>query len=112
MERDDRGRFVTGNTIASAGGRARAAALSPRRRQAIARKGRRAMVARHFAGDDRAQRRYIAALGAYVYDQMAGAGRPGSPLRSIARHPGTIQEWRSRYYQLNLYYGTHLDVEF
>ena len=110
--RDARGRFTTGNTIASVGGRARAAALSPRRRKAIARKARRAMVRKHFAGDDQAQRKYLAELGRYVYEVQAGTFQPGSPLRTNTRHPGSIQEWRSRYYQLGLFAGQHLDVEF
>lgn len=111
-ERDTRGRFVANNLISSQGGRARARALTRRRRRAIARKARRAMVRRHFGGDDRAQRHYLAALGAYVYEVQAGAFRPGSPLRPNAAHPGPIQDWRSRYYMQDLFTGDHRDIEF
>jgi hypothetical protein len=110
--RDSRGRFVAGNTIASAGGQARAKALTKRRRRAIARKARRAMVRRHFGGDDTAQRRYLAALGRYAYEVAAGSFLPGSPLRTMAQHPGSIQEWRQRYYQLDLYCALNKDVIF
>lgn len=96
-DRDRRGRFTRGNQAARAGGLARAAALDAGRRQEIARTARRAMVDRHFHGDDAAQRRYFGELGAYVYDQAAGAGRPGSPLRPIARHPGPISGWIIRH---------------
>jgi hypothetical protein len=111
-ERDSRGRFLPGNTASRAGGRARAAALSRRRRRAIARRGYRAMVRRHFGGDHQAQRRYLAQLGVYNYEVQAGAFRPGSPLRTTARHPGAIQDWRAAYYTQNLYTGDHIDVEF
>jgi len=95
-DRDARGRFMAGNQFARAGGQARAAKLSPRRRKTIARKARRAMVRKHFAGDDRAQRKYFA----------------GTPVPVRAAHPGPIQEWRSRYYQLDLLNDLHRDVEF
>jgi hypothetical protein len=107
-ERDHRGRFVAGNQIASAGGQARAAKLTPRRRRAIARKARRAMVRKHFAGDDRAQRKYLAALGVWNSEKVF----IGTPIPVRAQHPGPIQEWRSRYYQLDLLNGLHRDVEF
>lgn len=110
-QRDNRGRFVRNNRISSQGGRARAAALSRRRRRAIARKGRRAMVLRHFGGDDHAQRRYWAQLGAYVYERMAGAYRPGSPLRPNAAHPGPIQDWRATYYTGDLLRGQWRDED-
>lgn len=110
--RDARGRFAPGNDLASAGGRARAAKLSRRRRRQIARMGYRAMVEKHFLGDFHAQHRYLGELGAYAYDVQAGAHLPGSPLRPIARHPGTISEWLCRYWQLELFAGVHLDVNF
>lgn len=106
--RDSRGRFRRGNEIASAGGFARAAALDPDRRTEIARAARAAMVRRHFHGRDDLQRAYFAQLGAFVYDQAAGAGRPGSPLRPIASHPGAIQDWIAR--QMTGY--LFLDVDF
>lgn len=111
-QRDARGRFAAGNTISAAGGRGRAAALSRRRRRAIARRGYRVMVRRHFGGDDRAQRKYFAALGAYNYEVQAGAYEPGSPLRPNARHPGPVQDWRSHYYTQDLFTGDHTDVDF
>ncbi len=112
LNRDARGRFIAGNHAASAGGRARAAKLSRRRRKAIARKGYRVMVARHFGGDRQAQRKYLAQLGAYNYEVMAGSYLPSSPLRSNASHPGPIQDWRARYYTPSLLFGEHRDVEF
>ena len=110
--RDKRGRFATGNTIARAGGHARAQALTRRRRRAIARKGWRALVRKHFDGDANCQRRYLAALGAYAYEVQAGAYDPRSPLRPNARHPGSIQEFRTQFYQLGLLHGPHRDVDF
>jgi hypothetical protein len=112
QQRDARGRFAAGNTIAAAGGLARAQKLSKRRRKAIARKGYRIMVARHFGGDQQCQRSYLAELGRYAYESMAGTYTPGSPLRTPTRHPGTIQEFRARFYQLDLMWGSHRDVEF
>ncbi len=106
--RDARGRFTPGNTAASAGGRARAAKLSRRRRRAIARQGYRAMVARHFDGDERAQRKYFAALGLWNSERVF----EGTPVPVRASHPGPIQEWRARFYQLGLFAGLHLDVVF
>lgn len=106
-DRDTRGRFARGNQAARAGGLARAAALDADRRAEIARRARAAMVDRHFHGDDTAQRRYFAELGAWSYDQAAGAGRPGSPLRPIASHPGPIQDWIARYITRPLF-----DVDF
>lgn len=112
QQRDARGRFVAGNTIARDGGHARAKKLPKRRRRAIARKGYRVMVARHFGGDRNCQRSYLAELGRYAYEVQAGTFRPGSPLRTTTRHPGTIQEFRARYYQSNLLWGAHRDVDF
>ena len=111
-QRDARVRFVANNIISKEGGRARAAALSPRRRRAIARKGWRVMCAKHFGSDRTAQRRYLAALGTWVYERMAGSFLPGSPLRTSSRHPGPIQDWRSAYYTSDLFTGEYLDIEF
>lgn len=111
-DRDSRGRFTPGNSAASVGGHARAATLTPRKRRAIARKGYRAMVARHFSGDARAQRTYLAQLGRYAYEVQAGSFLPGSPLRTNCQHPGPIQEWLSRYWQPSLLVGDHLDIDF
>jgi hypothetical protein len=109
--RDSRGRFAQGNTIASAGGHARAAKLSKRKRRAIATKARRAMVDRSFHGDDAAQRRYLAQLGRYAYELMAGSYRPGSPLRTSARHPGPIQDWLAVYWTPSLFDRLNQDLE-
>ncbi len=110
--RDARGRFTRGNAMAGAGGRARAAKLSPRRRRQIARKARAALVRKHFHGDDRAQRHYLAALGAYAYEVQAGAFVSGSPLRPHAWHPGPIQDWLAHYWTPDLFTGDHIDVDF
>lgn len=69
------------------------------------------MVAKHFAGDDQAQRAYIAALGAYAYDVQAGA-YAGGPLRPIAAHPGSISQFLERHWQPSLLAGAHRDVDF
>lgn len=106
--RDARGRFTKGNVAASAGGRARAAKLSRRRRRQIARQGYAAMVARHFDGDERAQRKYFAALGLWNSERVF----EGTPVPVRASHPGPIQEWRARFYQLGLFAGLHLDIQF
>lgn len=112
-ERDHRGRFARNNRIASQGGRARAAALTPRRRRAIARKGYRSMVARHFAGDRSAQRRYLVALAIHNYEVMAAVpGGLGLAVRRAAGHPGPIQDWRAAHYTSSLLYGDHRDVDF
>lgn len=111
-QRDERGRFVANNRISSAGGRARAQRLTARRRRAIARKGYKAMVRRHWGGDSRAQRRYFAELGAWQYEVQSGAYEPGSPLRPNARHPGPAQDWRAAYYTSDLFTGDHIDVDF
>lgn len=111
-QRDRRGRFVKGNTIASAGGQARAAKLSPRRRKAIARLARRRMVERHFGGDDRQQRQYFAELGRYAYEAQAGSYRERSPLRTAVRHPGPIQDWRARKLTFSLFDAINQDVVF
>lgn len=107
-DRDARGRFAAGNHAASAGGRARAAKLSKRRRRAIARKGYRAMVARHFGGDSQAQKKFFGELGIYNSERVF----EGTPIRVLARHPGPIQDWRARYYTDNLFAGAHRDVDF
>ena len=106
--RDARGRFTTGNTAASAGGRARAAKLSARRRRQIARQGYRAMVAKCFHGDERAQRAYFAALGLWNSERVF----EGTPVPVRASYPGKPNEFLTRYWQLELFRGLHLDVEF
>ena len=111
-QRDKRGRFIRGNTIASAGGQARAQALTPQRRRAIARQARRRMVERHFGGDDGQQRRYFAELGRYAYEAQAGSYRARSPLRTAVRHPGPIQDWRARQMTFSLFDAINQDVVF
>ena len=112
-DRDSQGRFTKGNAFAAQGGRARADALTQRRRKAIARKARRAMVRKHFGGDDHAQRRYLGQLGRYNYEVMAGVtGGLGLSVRRATAHPGPIQDWRARYYTEDLFTGAHRDVNF
>ncbi len=105
--RDDKGRFVKGNSIAAEGGRARAAKLSRRRRRAIARKAYRAMVEKHFAGDFNAQKAYFAALGLWNSEKVF----IGTPIPVRATDPGKPADFLARYWQLGLFKGTHLDVE-
>lgn len=109
-QRDAYGRFVKGNAIAKRGGHARAAALSPRRRRKIAKQGWRGLVKRRFAGDERAAKAWVGAVGAYHYDRLVldlyGAIRPAYP------HPGDPVEFRAKLYQLYLLAGTHLEVDF
>lgn len=75
-DRNQRGRFLPGNTTAQRGGQARAAALPPERRQEIARAGWRALVERRFAGDHQAAAEYVGALGAWAAEKVAYAGSP------------------------------------
>ncbi len=111
--RDAKGRFLPGNAEAAAGGRARAAKLSRRRRRAIARKGYRVMVKRHFLGDYRAQKKYFAALGRWNYEQMAAVtGGLGLSVRRATTHPGKPTDFLAHYWQLDLYRGDHIDVQF
>ncbi|MEZ4865317.1 MAG: hypothetical protein R3C14_28670 [Caldilineaceae bacterium] len=109
-QRDGRGRFTKGNQLSAAGGRARAKALTPRRRRAISRRGWRAMVRRHFAGDDRAAKAWLGALGAWAYDQAAGAGN--GVIVGVYSHPGAPGEFLSRRYQLSLFDALNVDVSF
>ena len=53
MERDARGRFVTGNSFASLGGKARATKLTPSERRQIAKIGFQALAYRYFNGKRR-----------------------------------------------------------
>lgn len=108
MNRDALGRFTPGNNLAAAGGRARAAKLSKRRRRAIARKGYRAMVAKHFQGDYQAQRAYWAALGVWNSEKVF----IGTPIPVRATDPGKPADFLQRYWQLQLLNGAHLDVQF
>ena len=84
--RDARGRFTTGNLLASSGGLARAAALTPERRSAIARAGWLALVDRRFAGDAQRAAAWLGALGAWAADQVFA----GTPMYKpdVFRHPG------------------------
>jgi hypothetical protein len=96
--RDQFGRFMQGNRFAALGGKARARALSPKRRREIAAAARAAMVRKHFAGDDAAQRCYFAELGCYNGDPYRG-----DPVPQRFFHPGPIQEWLARHQQLPLF---------
>ena len=111
--RDAKGRFLPGNPEAAAGGRARAAKMSRRRRKAIARKGYKAMVKKHFLGDYRAQRAYFGDLGRWNYEQMAAVtGGLGLSVRRATSHPGKPTDFLARYWQLDLLRGDHLDIDF
>lgn len=78
-ERNERGQFAAGNTQgtkfgtknahASAGGKARAAALSSERRREIARMGWRAFVKRYFGEDEQAAKVYAGRLYAWGVDR-------------------------------------------
>ena len=112
--RDEKGRFTKGNPFAAEGGRARAKKLSKRRRRAIARKGRRAMVEKHFAGDDRAQREYFAALGRYNAMAVIPAtwSTLGASVARAARHPGSPNDFLTVYWQGKLFDALVADVYF
>ena len=68
MDRDKRGRFLPGNSLASIGGKARAAALSPARRQEIARLGLVGLAKSRFNGDVKAARQYLVEKGLAALD--------------------------------------------
>ena len=106
--RDARGRFLPGNTASSAGGVARAAKLSKRRRSAIARKGFQAMVNKWFHGDRFAAGRRWAAVGTYNSERVFA----GTPIPVRAQHPGSVSEFLAKHWQLNLLVGAHTDVDF
>lgn len=106
--RDAKGRFLPGNEFAVEGGRARAKKLSRRRRKAIARKGYRAMVKKHFLGDYRAQRAYFGALGVWNSEKVF----LGTPVKIRATDPGKPTDFLALYWQLDLLWGEHLDVQF
>ncbi|MEZ4684159.1 MAG: hypothetical protein R2932_59110 [Caldilineaceae bacterium] len=100
-QRNANGRFAKGNTISKHGGKARARALSSRRRRQIAKQGWAALVTKRFGGDERAAKAWWGAMGAYHYDQQVldiyGAIRPAFP------HPGDPSDFRSRLYQTSLF---------
>jgi hypothetical protein len=73
-ERDKRGRFCKGNTVAAAGGAARAVALTPEQRSHIARLGWLAFVAKYFGGREDQARRWWGEVGAEAAERMAFAG--------------------------------------
>ena len=84
-DRDERGRFLPGNSLASAGGKARAAALSPARRQEIARLGLIGLANSRFNGDVVAARQYLvqkglAALDAHYSPEMRKWNDPDEPI--------------------------------
>lgn len=106
-QRDRRGRFTKGNQISKRGGQARAKALTPQQRQAISRKGWAALVRKHFDGDEVAAKAWFGQLGAWNYDQQAGAGN--GYIFSVFLHPGQPSEFRARRYQLHLFLSFTLD---
>jgi hypothetical protein len=67
-ERDQFGRFVCGNQVARASGRALAARLTVERRRKIARAGWDALVKQRFDGDEEGARHWLGRLGAWVSD--------------------------------------------
>lgn len=69
MDRDERGRFVPGNTVASRGGQARAVKLTPERRSAIALMGWQGLVKKRFDGDKERALLWLSAVGWWGYDQ-------------------------------------------
>jgi hypothetical protein len=82
--RDERGRFAPGNADASKGGQARAERLTPARRREIARAGWRAMVERHFGGDEQAAGEWLGRLGAWAADAAYRGTIP------VFEHPGPM----------------------
>lgn len=100
-QRSRNGRFAKGNRISQRGGRARAAALSPRRRRQIAKAGWAGLVAKRFGGDERAARTWWGAIGAYHYDQQLFT--LGWIMRGVFPHPGTPTEFRAQLYQAGLF---------
>lgn len=93
MNRNCKGQFVPGNSIARKGGKARARALKPERRSAIARMGWDAMVDKHFEGDQEAAKRWWGAIGAWASD--VAAGYAGTWMQAF-RHPGPPHEFLER----------------
>lgn len=93
MNRNCKGQFVPGNSIAHKGGKARARALSTERRRAIARQGWDAMVRKHFEGDQEAAKRWWGAIGAWASD--VAAGYAGTWMQAF-RHPGPPHEFLER----------------
>lgn len=66
------------------------------------------MVRKHFAGDTRAAKARWAAIGFWNSERVF----EGTPIPVRTRYPGTVQEFRARYYQCDLFNGAHRDVEF
>lgn len=67
-DRDQRGRFAKGNSLAAQGGQARAQKLSPQQRSQIAAKGFQTMVERHFDGDRQKAKAWLTARGLWTLD--------------------------------------------
>lgn len=100
-DRNQHGRFTTGNTLASKGGKARAKALSPQRRQEIAQLGWAGLVAKRFAGDKAAARAYLAQLGRWAYSHQAGGDNAPLTMRiraeTLFTHPGTPEAFLANF---------------
>lgn len=94
MNRNCKGQFVPGNSIARKGGLARARALPAERRRAIARQGWDALVRKHFEGDQAAARRWWGEIGAWASD--VAAGYAGTWMQAF-HHPGPPHEFLERY---------------
>jgi hypothetical protein len=73
--------------IASLGGKARAAKLTPERRKEIARQGFAAMVARHFGGDKAAAIEWLTARLNFVHDPC--------PWNRVFQDPGPMPPARA-----------------
>ncbi len=70
-DRDSKGRFTKGNKWASAGGKARARALTPQRRSEIAALGFQAMADKWFDGDRERAKKWLTDMGKWVQDEPA-----------------------------------------
>lgn len=106
MQRNDKGQFVRGNTVASKGGRARARTLTPAQRRQIARQGWDAMVDKHFAGDEAAAKRWWGSIGAWASDVMAGYA---GTWMQVFQHPGQPAEFLQVYQAQQAYKQQRLE---
>lgn len=93
--RGDHGRFMRENEFASRGGQARADRLPPERRREIAKVGGRrgfaALVAKWFAGDVEAAKRFIGQRGAWAADVAAYGDDPR--IAKPAAYPRPLAPW-------------------
>lgn len=106
MQRNDKGQFVRGNTIARKGGQARARTLTPARRREIAQQGWDAMVDKHFGGDQQAAKEWWGAIGAWASDVMAGYA---GTWMHVFHHPGQPAEFLKQYQAQQAYKQQRLE---